>query len=121
MDEDDNYYELTIYCSACNTPSGSRNVAYNPKPGKRPKDMPTKATAGYTVAFSKDEYDEYKGKRIELYIYDKDGNVISSHQPFIMDYHGKSSDIIDFYIGERKKCECSKHPWSGKRCKFKFL
>jgi hypothetical protein len=114
-------YKLTCYCSACNYPKGTRNVAYNPNDKDKKKGMPTQATAGFTVAVSKSKYKEDQGKRIELYILDKNENVISSHQPFIMDFHGKGSEIIDFYIGEREKCECSKHPWSGKKCNFIYL
>ena len=114
-------YTLTIYCTACNDPKGSRNIAYTPSKEDIDRGVPTKATAGLTVAFCYDYYQENKGKRIELYIYDDDGNMISSHQPFIVDYHSKEEDIIDFYIGERKKCECSKHQWSGRACDFKFI
>ncbi len=117
-------YTLTLYCTACNDPKGSRDIAYEPTDDDKEKneDIPSQATAGYTVAFHPSKYKEYKGKRIYLEILDEDGNIIGKHQPYILDFHGKKNiKIIDFYIGERKICECYKHPWSGKECRFKFI
>ena len=51
-------YKLTCYCSACNDPKGTRNVAYNPNDKDKKKGMPTQATAGFTVAVSKSKYKE---------------------------------------------------------------
>ena len=113
-------YELTIYCKACNYPKNSRNIAYSRKKGDD-EDIPEEATAGLTVAVHPDHYNEYKGKRSHLDILDENGMVLSSHQPFILDNHRNGKKIIDFYMGERDICECSKHPWSGKKCRFKFL
>ena len=103
-------YELTVYCTACNTPKGTRETAIGEI-----------ATAGYTVAVHRDLYKAHKGKRIHLKIYDDNGNIISEHLPYIHDIHGNNSNVIDLYIGEREFCECNKHPWSGKKCSFDFI
>lgn len=50
-------YKLTVYCTACNSPKGSRETAN----GKT-------ATAGLTVAVHKNLYKVYKGKRMHLKI-----------------------------------------------------
>ena len=92
-------YILTVFCSACNSPKGSRQTAIG-----------ATATAGLTVAVHKDLYKQYKGRRIHLKIYDEEGNILSEHLPYIQDIHGNSSNLIDLYIGERDRCECSKHP-----------
>ena len=107
-------YTLTLYCSACNDPPGTRDIAYT-------KGSIKKATAGYTVAFNRAFYDKNIGERIHLDIFDEDGKIIASHQPYILDFHGKGDEIIDFYIGERDECNCHKHIWSGKECRFKFI
>lgn len=114
-------YILKIYCTACNSPKGSRQVKYSPSTEDIARGMPKVATAGYTVAVHSNLYNVNKGRRIELYIKDENGKVIASHQPFIMDIHGNTSDVIDFYIGEREECDCRNHPWSNKTCEFKFL
>ena len=103
-------YKLTVYCTACNSPKGSRETAN----GKT-------ATAGLTVAVHKNLYKVYKGKRMHLKIYDKDNKIISEHLPYIDDIHGKDSNIIDLYIGERDVCYCKRHPWSGKQCSFEII
>jgi len=103
-------YKLTVYCSACNSPKGSRQTAIG-----------ATATAGLTVAVHKNLYKQHKGRRIHLIIYDNNGNVMSEHLPYIQDIHGNSSDIIDLYIGERDVCDCNRHPWSLKRCNFEFI
>ena len=103
-------YKLTVYCSACNSPKGSRQTAIG-----------ATATAGLTVAVHKSLYKEHKGQRIHLKIYDDRGNIISEHLPYIHDIHGNSNNVIDLYIGERNVCDCNKHPWSGKRCSFDFI
>ena len=88
--------------------------------------MPSQAKAGFTVVFYPDFYNKHKGERIHLDILDDNGNILESHEPYILDQHGIKEEyggktIIDFYIGERKKCRCNKHPWSGKECRFKFI
>ena len=88
-------YRLTCYCSACNSPKGSRETAS----GKL-------ATKGVTVAVHPSKYKKNK----QIYI---DG--IGSR--LIQDKHGNSVDVIDVYIGEYSVCPCSKHPYSGKRVK----
>ena len=108
-------YILTLYCTACNNPKGSRDIAYT-------EGIYKKATAGLTVAVHPDFYDLHKGERIHLEILDKNGNIIASHQPYILDFHGVEDYIIDLYIGEKNKCICSEYNgWSGKRCRFKFI
>lgn len=103
-------YKLTVYCSACNSPPGSRQTAIG-----------VKATAGLTVAVHKSLYKDHKGDRIHLKIYDEEGNIMSEHLPYIQDIHGNKSNVIDLYIGERNTCDCNNHPWSGKRCSFEFI
>lgn len=103
-------YKLTVYCTACNSPRGSRQTASG-----------ATATAGLTVAVHRDFYKKHKGERIHLVIYDNYGNVMSEHLPYIQDIHGNASNVIDLYIGERNRCECNYHPWSGKKCDFEFI
>ena len=103
-------YRLTVYCSACNYPKGSRNTKIG-----------ATATAGLTVAVNKSLYANYKGRRIHLYVYDDNGNILCEHLPYIQDIHGNSNDVIDLYIGEYEGCPCNSHPWSGKRCDFELL
>ena len=103
-------YKLTVYCTACNSPKGSRQTASG-----------ATATAGLTVAVHRDFYKKNKGRRIHLTIYDNNGNIMSEHLPYIQDIHGNSSNVIDLYIGERDRCDCNNHPWSGKRCNFEFI
>ena len=103
-------YKLTVYCSDCNSPKGSRQTAIG-----------ATATAGLTVAVHKNLYKQHKGKRIHLKIFDDRGNILSEHLPYIQDIHGNSSNVIDLYVGERDVCDCNKHPWSGKNCSFEFI
>ena len=103
-------YRLTVYCSACNSPRGSRQTAIG-----------ATATAGLTVAVPESMFRRHKGERIHLTIYDDDGTVMSEHLPYIQDIHGNSSNVIDLYIGERDRCDCNHHPWSCKPCDFEFI
>ena len=66
-------------------------------------------------------YKEHESDRIHLTIYNDDGKILSEHLPYIQDIYGNSSNVIDLYIGERKECDCNNHPWSKKRCDFKFI
>lgn len=103
-------YRLTVFCSACNSPKGSRNTKIG-----------AQATAGLTVAVCKKLYNKYKGQRIHLTIYDDEGKKLSDHLPYIQDIHGNDDDVIDLYIGEREECHCDNHPWSDKPCDFEFI
>ena len=87
-------YKITCYCSACNSPPGSRETASG-----------AKATAGVTVAVHPSKY--VKNKVI---------NIEGIGERKIQDKHGNSTNVIDVYIGEFKKCPCSSHPFSGKTC-----
>lgn len=104
-------YKLTVFCSACNSPKGSRQTAIG-----------AVATAGLTVAVHKNFYRNHKGKRIHLIVYDNDRRtILSEHLPYIQDIHGNSENVIDLYIGERDRCDCNHHPWSCKPCDFEFI
>ena len=98
-------YRVTVYCTACNSPKGSRETASG-----------ATATAGDTVAVHKSLYRTSKGRRILIEI--DNGEKL---MPYIQDIHGNSSDVIDIYIGERDTCNCHKHPWSGRRCTFTYI
>ena len=100
-------HRVTVYCSACNSPKYSRQTASG-----------SVATAGYTVAVHRDFYKKNKGRRILLEIHNEQREKL---MPYIQDIHGNSPDVIDIYIGERDVCDCVHHPWSGKRCSFRFL
>ena len=104
-------YRLTVFCSACNSPKGSRQTAIG-----------AVATAGLTVAVCKSLYRAHKGRRIHLKVYDNNRRtILSEHLPYIQDIHGNSDNVIDLYIGERDKCDCNHHPWSNKPCDFEFI
>lgn len=98
-------YRVKVYCSDCNSPRQSRDTAS----GKT-------ATAGDTVAVSKSLYKKYEGRRILIEIDNGE-----SLMPYIQDFHGDSDDVLDIYIGERNDCRCKYHPWSKRKCKFRFI
>ena len=85
-------FELTCYCSACNTPPGTQTASGIP------------ATEGVTVAVHRSLYKKNK----EIYI---DG--VGSRR--IQDKHGNRSNIIDIYVGDRSVCRCKTESLSGKR------
>ena len=91
-------YKITCYCSACNSPKGSRETASGET-----------ATAGVTVAVHRDIYK--KNQRI---------NIEGIGERKIQDKHGNSTNVIDVYVGECNKCSCSSHPYSGKTCNVTF-
>ena len=92
-------YKITCYCSACNSPKGSRAT----KSGE-------KATAGITVAVHPSKYSKNKVINIE---------GIGKRK--IQDVHGNATNVIDVYIGEFRTCQCSKHKYSGKTCNVSGL
>ena len=92
-------FRITCYCSACNSPKGSRETASG-----------ATATAGTTVAVHPSLYQENKSINIEGI-----GNRI------IQDKHGNSSNVIDVYVGECSRCTCSSHPYSGRVCEVQGL
>lgn len=104
-------YRLTVFCTACNDPKGSRQTASG-----------ATATAGLTVSVPKSFYRAHKGERIHLIVYDNDRRtILSEHLPYIQDFHSNSDNVIDLYIGERDRCDCRHHPWSNKPCDFEFI
>jgi hypothetical protein len=104
-------YRLTVFCSACNSPRGSRATASG-----------AQATAGLTVAVWESLYRQKKGKRIHLIVYDNDKRtILSEHLPYIQDIHGNGNNVIDLYIGERDRCDCIHHPWSNKPCDYEDI
>ena len=88
-------YKITCYCSACNSPKGSTQTASG---------IP--ATAGVTVAVHKTKYQKNKKIFIE-----------GIGERKIQDKHGNTPDVIDVYVGNCSQCNCSRHPFSGRRCK----
>ena len=87
-------FRITCYCSACNSPRGSRETASG-----------ATATSGVTVAVHPSLYQRNKSIYIEGI-----GNRV------IQDKHGNSSNVIDVYVGECNSCRCSSHPYSGRVC-----
>ena len=87
-------YKITCYCSACNSPKGSRETASGEH-----------ATAGVTVAVHP-----------SLYSKNKIINIDGIGQRKIQDKHGNSKNVIDVYVGESQTCKCSSHPYSGLNC-----
>ena len=87
-------YRITCYCSACNSPKGSRETASG-----------LNATEGVTVAVHPSKYVKNKAIYIE-----------GIGKRVIQDKHGNSANVIDVYIGETNNCKCSSHPYSGKFC-----
>jgi hypothetical protein len=87
-------YKITCYCSACNSPAGSTDTASG-----------IAAKEGVTVAVHKTKYS--KNKEID---------IIGIGKRKVQDKHGNSPDVIDVYVGECTKCNCSKHPYSGMKC-----
>ena len=85
-------YRLTCFCSACNSPKGSRQTASG-----------SLATAGTTVAVHPSKYSKNKQITIE-----------GIGTRLIQDKHGNSPDVIDIYVGECQYCNCSSHPYSGR-------
>jgi hypothetical protein len=91
-------YKITCYCSACNSPKGSRETASGET-----------ATAGVTVAVHSSKY-----KKNQLITIDGIGDRK------IQDKHGNGPNVIDVYVGECQKCSCSSHPYSGQYCNVTF-
>ena len=87
-------YRITCYCSACNSPKGSTQTASGET-----------ATEGVTVAVHPSKYS--KNKLI---------NISGIGDRKIQDKHGNAANVIDVYVGNCKKCSCSKHPFSGMSC-----
>ena len=92
-------YKITRYCSACNSPKGSRDTASGET-----------ATAGVTVAVHRTKYS--KNKEIDI-------PGIGKRK--IQDKHGNGENVIDVYVGECETCNCSKHPYSGMTCEVTGL
>ena len=88
-------YKITCYCSACNSPKGSTQTASG---------IP--ATAGVTVAVHPSKYQKNKVIIIE-----------GIGERKIQDKHGNTPDVIDVYVGNCSQCNCSRHQFSGRRCK----
>lgn len=92
-------YQLTCYCSGCNSPRGSRQTASG-----------AVATAGEygTIAVHPSMYSKYKPGTV-LYI-----EGVGYRK--IQDKHGVSANKIDVYVGEGS-CRCSYNVLSGKSAK----
>ena len=92
-------YDITCYCSACNSPKQSRKTASGEL-----------ATEGITVAVHPSKYK--KNQKI---------NIEGIGERKIQDKHGsKNENLIDVYVGEYEECECSKNSFSGLKCKVTF-
>jgi 3D (Asp-Asp-Asp) domain-containing protein len=92
-------FKITCFCSACNSPKGSRQTASG-----------ANATAGVTVAVHPSLYE--KNKRI---------HIEGIGDRLIQDKHGNSTNVIDVYVGECNTCQCSRHPYSGRVCEVSGL
>lgn len=94
-------FKITCYCTACNSPKGSKETASGQD-----------AEKGTTVAVHKDLFNKYKNKRIY---------IKGIGYRLIQDKHSNTKNVIDVYVGEYETCECDFHPYSGKVCEVEGI
>ena len=88
-------FKITHYCSKCNDPEDSTNMAYE-KLGE-PEDF-------YSCAVDKSLYDKYKGCIVQLE---------GGKRYLIHDFHRQGKKILDIWSGVCDECDCNDYSDNG--------